>query len=89
MQKVNARRAPGIGTTYANAQLRNSKKSIFFFPVAEEAFETSRNSSESQRCLPRQRTQRGTDETYSALKKKQKVKAAKNLESVEYAEIKR
>lgn len=87
MQKVNAQRAPGIGTTYANAQLRNSKKIIFF--MAEEAFETSRNSSESPRCSPRQRMQRGTDETYSALKKKQKVKAAKNLESVEYTEIKR
>lgn len=46
------------------------KHQNFFFFMAEEAFETSRNSSESQRCLPRQRREHWTDMTYLSLKKK-------------------
>lgn len=41
--------------------------------MAEEAFEASRNPSESQRSLPRQQTQnehKGTDETCSVLQQK-------------------
>lgn len=49
--------------------------------MAGEAFETSRNSNESQRLLPRQRTQNWTDKAYSVLRKEQQVKAAVNLES--------
>lgn len=53
-QKENAQRASGIGTSYTNAPFQNTKK-VFF--LAGETFETSRNSSESQRRLPRQGTQ--------------------------------
>lgn len=56
VRELNAQRAAGIGTSYANAPV--TKHQNGFFPVAEEAFEPSRNSSESQSCLPRQQTQR-------------------------------
>lgn len=59
-----------------------------FFFVAEQAFETSRNPSESQRCLPRQRTEHWTDKAYSVLKQNQEVKAAIDLESFKHTEFK-
>lgn len=52
-----------------------------FFCVVEETFETSRNSSESQKSLSRQQTEHWTDRAYSVLKKKQEVKAAISLKA--------
>lgn len=49
--------------------------------MAGKAFETSRNSNESQRHLPRQQTRHWAEKTYSVLRKEQQVKAAMNLES--------